>query len=174
LHVNFNFNEGRQSMHKSIDIRAYLALSLLGVILLQSPPRTAEVWAVDEQTTPGSQAQPSSGSEVAMPDGVIGVSLHVGAERVGDTAVLYIAHVLPDGPAQQAGLKPGDEVTTVDGAAVTGKTYEQVALMVRGAPGSVVKLGVKGEGGLREISATRVAGQSLYKGQMGSHGGPSR
>jgi C-terminal processing protease CtpA/Prc len=109
-----------------------------------------------------------------MPDGVIGVSLHVGAERVGDTAVLYIAHVLPEGPAQQAGLKQGNEITTVDGVAVMGKTYEQVALMVRGEPGSVVKLGVKSEGGSREVSVTRVAGQSLYKGQMGSHGGSAR
>ena len=161
-------------MHKSIDTRAYVALGLLGVILFQPPLWVAEVRAADEQTTPGSQAQPAPGSEITMPDGVIGVSLHVGAERVGDTAVLYIAHVLPEGPAQQAGLKQGDEVTTVDGAAVTGKTYEQVALMVRGAPGSMVKLGVKGEGGLREISVTRVAGQSLYKGQMGSHGSSSR
>ena len=105
---------------------------------------------------------------------MIGVSLHVGAERVGDTAVLYVAHVLPDGPAEKAGLKPGDELTTVDGVAVTGKTYEQVALMVRGEPGSVVKLGVKSEGGPREVSVTRVSGQTLYKGQMGSHGGSGR
>ena len=103
-------------MHKSIDIGAYVALGLLGVILLHSLPWGAEVWAADEQTTPGSRARPSPGSEITMPDGVIGVSLHVGAERVGDTAVLYIAHVLPEGPAQQAGLKQGDEVTTVDGA----------------------------------------------------------
>ena len=161
-------------MSKHIGMVTALALGLFGVLLFQSPLGVAEIRAADELTTPGSQAQSSSGSEVTMPDGVIGVSLHVGAERVGDTAVLYIAHVLPDGPAQQAGLKQGDEVTTVDGAAVTGKTYEQVASMVRGAPGSVVKLGVKGEGGPREISVTRVAGQSLYKGQMGSHGGPSR
>ncbi len=40
-------------MHKTIDITAWVALGLLGVILLQSPPRTAEVWAADEQTTPG-------------------------------------------------------------------------------------------------------------------------
>jgi C-terminal processing protease CtpA/Prc len=112
--------------------------------------------------------------EATIPDGVIGVSLHVGAERVGDTAVLYVAHVLPDGPAEKAGLKQGDELTTVDGVAVTGKTYEQVALMVRGEPGSVVKLGVKSEGGPREVSVTRVSGQTLYKGQMGSHGGSGR
>jgi len=112
--------------------------------------------------------------EATIPDGVIGVSLHVGAEHVGDTAVLYVAHVLPDGPAEKAGLKQGDELTTVDGVAVTGKTYEQVALMVRGEPGSVVKLGVKSEGGSREVSVTRVSGQTLYKGQMGSHGGSGR
>ena len=64
-----------------------------------------------------------------------------GAERVGDPSVLFIALVLPDGPAEKAGLKQGDQVTTVDGAALTGKTYEQVALMVRGEPGTVVKLG---------------------------------
>jgi len=150
-----------------------LVLGLLTVVLSQSPGANGQVWAVEGQDKPGSQV-PSYGLEAAIPDGVIGVSLHVGAERVGDTAVLYIAHVLPEGPAQQAGLKQGNEITTVDGVAVTGKTYEQVALMVRGEPGSVVKLGVKSEGGLREVSVTRVAGQTLYKGQMGSHGGSTR
>jgi C-terminal processing protease CtpA/Prc len=151
-----------------------LALGLFSLIPLQTPGWVTETWAADEQAKPGQQTQPSHGTETTMPDGVIGVSLHVGAERVGDMAVLYVAHVLPEGPAQQAGLKQGDELTSVDGVAVAGKTYEQVALMVRGEPGSVVKIGVKGEGGMREVSVTRVAGKSLYKGQMGSHGGPTR
>lgn len=151
----------------------YLVLGLLTVALSQSLGATGQVWADDGQNKPGSQA-PLYGLEVTIPDGVIGVSLHVGAERVGEPAVLYIAHVLPEGPAEKAGVKQGDELTTVDGVAVTGKTYEQVALMVRGEPGSVVKLGVKGEGGLREVSVTRAASQTLYKGQMGSHGGSSR
>ena len=72
--------------------------------------------------------------------------MHVGAERVGDTAVLYVAHVLPEGPAQQAGLKQGDELTTVDGVAVSGKTYEQVALMVRGEAGVGGEIGCEGRG----------------------------
>jgi len=81
-----------------------------------------------------------------------------------------VAHVHPEGPAQQAGLKHGDEVVTINGVAVTGKTYEQVIKMVRGEAGTAVNLGVKGEGGMREIAMTRVAGEKLYKGEMGSHG----
>jgi carboxyl-terminal processing protease len=87
---------------------------------------------------------------------------------------LYIAQVLPDGPAEKAGLKSGDEITTVDGVVVTGKTYEQVALMVRGEPGTVVTLGIKADNAVRDVSVTRVAGHTLYKGQMGSHRGPAK
>ncbi|MBP8116593.1 MAG: PDZ domain-containing protein [Nitrospira sp.] len=160
-------------MKKHIDTSAYLIAGFLSLCLIPSPAATGTAWADDGHEKSGAPA-PTFSLESTIPDGVIGVSLHVGAERVGETAVLYIAHVLPDGPAQQAGLKQGDEVTTVDGVAVTGRTYEQVALMVRGEPGSVVKLGVKSEGGSREVSVTRVSGQTLYKGQMGSHGGSGR
>ncbi|WHZ23729.1 MAG: hypothetical protein OJF47_002841 [Nitrospira sp.] len=149
-----------------------LCLNLLAVALFPLFGDAGQTLAAEGRHT--SQEQTSPEGTARIPDGVIGVSLHVGAEHVGDPAVLYVAHVLPDGPAQQAGLKQGDEITTVDGVTVTGKTYEQVALMVRGEAGSVVKLGLKGEGGLREISVTRVASQTLYKGQVGSHGGPAR
>lgn len=160
-------------MKRHINTSAYLVVGFLSICLNSSSVATVTAWASEGQEKAGASA-PTFGLEATIPDGVIGVSLHVGAERVGDTAVLYVAHVLPDGPAEKAGLKPGDELTTVDGVAVTGKTYEQVALMVRGEPGSVVKLGVKSEGGSREVSVTRVSGQTLYKGQMGSHGGSGR
>lgn len=106
--------------------------------------------------------------------GVIGISLHVGAERVGDPAVLYVGMVHPEGPAHQAGLHHGDEVVSVDGSAVTGKSYEQVVHMIRGDVGTVVKLGVRGETGLRELSVTRVAGDKLPKGPAGTHGNSAR
>ena len=152
---------------------AWMTLGVLSLCLSQWPEGTGQSWAAEgheKSGTPGG----SYGLEVTIPDGVIGVSLHVGAERVGDTAVLYIAQVLPDGPAEKAGLKSGDEITTVDGAVVTGKTYEQVALMVRGEPGTIVRLGIKAESAVREVAVTRVAGQTLYKGQMGSHGGSAK
>ena len=160
-------------MKKQNNTSVYLVVGFLSICLSHSPVETGTAWASDGHEKAGAPA-PTFSLEATIPDGVIGVSLHVGAERVGETAVLYVAQVLPDGPAEKAGLKQGDELTTVDGAAVTGKTYEQVALMVRGEPGSVVKLGVKSEGGSREVSVTRVSGQTLYKGQMGSHGGSGR
>ena len=155
-------------MKRHINTSAYLVVGFLSICLSYSSAATGTAWASDGHEKAGAPA-PTFSLEATIPDGVIGVSLHVGAERV-----VYVAHVLPDGPAEKAGLKQGDELTTVDGVAVTGKTYEQVALMVRGEPGSVVKLGVKSEGGSREVSVTRVSGQTLYKGQMGSHGGSGR
>ncbi len=63
---------------------------------------------------------------------------------------------------------------SVDGTAVTGKSYEQVVKMIRGEAGTIVKLGVKGEADSREISITRVASDTLSKGPAGSHGSPTR
>jgi C-terminal processing protease CtpA/Prc len=159
---------------KKISVTTALLLSVLTVVLFQISGKTSEVRAAEGQEKPESQAQQPYGDDANMPNGVIGVSLHVGAERIGDPASLYVAHVHPEGPAQQAGLKHGDEVVTVNGAAVSGKTYEQVIKMVRGEAGAAVKLGVKGDGGVREIAITRIASEKLYKGEMGSHGGPAR
>ena len=135
---------------------------------------TSQVLAAEEQGKPKGDMSRPHGDDVNLPNGVIGVSLHVGAERIGDPASLYVAHVHPEGPAQRAGLKHGDEVVTVNGATVSGKTYEQVIKMVRGEAGTAVKLGVKGEGDVREVAITRMAVGKLYKGEMGSHGGPTR
>lgn len=118
------------------------------------------------------QAPYRHGEDPQLPHGVIGVSLQVGAERIGDPAVLYVGMVHPQGPAHQAGLRHGEEVVTVDGTAVTGKSYEQVIHMIRGEAGTVVKLGIRGENGLRELAVTRVAGDKLPKGPTGSHGNP--
>ena len=139
-------------------------------VLCALPGGASQVLAVEGQDKPESQTQRSQGDEANLPTGVIGVSLRVGAERIGDPALLYVAHVHPEGPAQQAGLKHGDEVVTVNGTAVTGKTYEQVIRMVRGEAGTAVKLGVKGEEGVGEIAITRIPGEKLYRGEMGSHG----
>src|SRR5689334_14517587 len=106
----------------------YIAV-MAGVIfslLLSSPLRAADQ---QDQASPA----PTEGA------GVIGISLHLGADRVGDPATLYVGRVHQEGPAQKAGLKHGDELVSVDGVAVSGKTYEQVVKMIRGEAGTSVK-----------------------------------
>jgi predicted metalloprotease with PDZ domain len=159
---------------KKIKVTTILLLSVLIVVLCQISGNTSEVRAAEDQDKSGSQAQRLYGDDPNLPKGVIGVSLHIGAEKIGDPASLYVNHVHPEGPAQQAGLKHGDEVVTVNGAAVAGKTYEQVIQMVRGEAGTAVKLGIKGDGAVREITITRIAAEKLYKGEMGPHGRPAR
>ena len=119
---------------------------------------------------PMSQSPYAHGDEVKLPGGVIGVSLQVGAERIGDPAALYVGMVHPEGPAHQAGLAHGDEILSVNGTPVAGKTYEEVVKMIRGEAGTEVKLSVRGEGAPREISVMRIASEKLPKGPKGSHG----
>jgi len=145
---------------------AYLAGCVMAGLLCGADARAAD--------GPAPQALYAHGDETALPNGVIGVSLQVGAERIGDPAVLYVGMVHPEGPAHQAGLSHGDEIVTVDGVPAAGKSYEQVVKMIRGTVGTPVKLGVKGEGAVRELSITRVAGDKLPKGPAGAHGNPAR
>lgn len=111
------------------------------------------------------------GEELHLPKGVIGVIIQVAAERIGEPAALYILKVRQDGPAQQAGLRHGDEIVAVNGTPVTGKRYEEVVALIRGEPGTPVKLEVKGT---REFSITRVSGDTFKtEGRSGSRGGQS-
>jgi C-terminal processing protease CtpA/Prc len=124
--------------------------------------------AIADQST--NQVPYGHGDDTKLAKGVIGLSLQIGAERIGDPAILYVGMVHPEGPAQQAGLRHGDEVVSVDGTTVKGKRYEEVVGMIRGEAGTAVKVGVNRENGLRELSITRVAGDKLSRGPSGSHG----
>ncbi len=161
-------------MSKKMRVTTTILMTVLTVVFCHISGTTNAARAAEEQDKPESQTQRPHGDDANLPNGVIGVSLDVWAERIGDPASLYVNHVIPEGPAQQAGLKHGDEIVTVNGATVSGKTYEQVIKMVRGEPGTAVKLGVKGDGGLRELAITRIAGEKLYKGEMRPHGRSAR
>jgi C-terminal processing protease CtpA/Prc len=135
-----------------------LLLSMVTVWGCQSTEKDVQV--TEKQDTSGSHSQRPHRDDGSK--GVVGVSMQFGAERVGDTASLYVSHVHPEGPARQAGIKHGDEVVTVNGVPILGKTYEQVVQMVRGEAGSDVKLGVRRGEEVREIAITRVAAEKLY------------
>ncbi|MGH7208889.1 MAG: hypothetical protein ACREIL_05840, partial [Nitrospiraceae bacterium] len=66
-------------MTKKISVTTAVLLSVLTVVLLQISGKTSEVRAAEGQDKPGSQAQQPYGDDASLPNGVIGVSLHVGA-----------------------------------------------------------------------------------------------
>jgi C-terminal processing protease CtpA/Prc len=146
--------------------RIHIAAGVMMGLLL-----TGAAGAADQ---PMGQTPYAHGDEDTLPKGVIGVSLQIGAERLGDPTVLYVGMVHPEGPAHQAGLRHGNEVITVDGTAVSGKSYEQVVKMIRGEPGTIVTLGIKGDGETRELPITRMASDKLPKGPTGSHGSATK
>ncbi|MGE3845194.1 MAG: S41 family peptidase [Vicinamibacterales bacterium] len=66
----------------------------------------------------------------------VGVGIQV-EERDGRIVVVT---PLDDSPAQKAGVKPGDVVTTVDGQTIEGQPIEDIVSKIRGPEGSTVNL----------------------------------
>ena len=95
------------------------------------------------------------------PPGIIGVALHLTAERIGDPAGLFIRATHPMGPASKAGLTHGQEILTVDGMSIKGKTYREAVAMIRGEIGKSVILQVKTFSGFKEVTIVRVSEQIL-------------
>ena len=60
---------------------------------------------------------------------------------------LVLVDVLPDGPAETAGLLAGDELLSIDGVAVGEYSLEELATMLRGEPFSTVELSVRRDAG---------------------------
>jgi len=62
--------------------------------------------------------------------------------RPQDNQPPLIAEIFPNSPASSSGLKRGDRIIGVDGQDVSGQTVGDVASLIRGQPGSNVKIQV--------------------------------
>ena len=95
------------------------------------------------------------------PPGIVGVALHLTAERIGDPAGLFIRATHPLGPAVKAGLAHGQEILAVDGQSVKGKTYREVVSMIRGEIGTSVTLLIKTFSDVKEVKIIRASEAQL-------------
>lgn len=83
----------------------------------------------------------------------VGVGLTVSYE---DERGLLVLAVSGDGPADKAGILPGDIITVVDGASIAGDNRSHGAELIRGEEGTSVKLDLLDkDGGTRTVEATR-------------------
>jgi carboxyl-terminal processing protease len=72
-----------------------------------------------------------------------GVGLTVSQVKRG----LRVAEVLPNTPAEAAGIERGDEIVAVDGKSISGKPADISTAMIKGPPGTEVNLRVVPVGG---------------------------
>jgi carboxyl-terminal processing protease len=82
-----------------------------------------------------------------------GVGLTVSEVKRG----LRVADVLPNTPAEEAGIEPGDEIVGVNGESIAGKPADISTAMIKGPPGTDVRLRIiPADGGAaREVSVER-------------------
>lgn len=81
-----------------------------------------------------------------------GVGMEIGIRE----NVLVVVAPLPDSPAKNAGLRPGDKILRIDGDSTAGMSVEAAVKRIRGPKGTSVKLSIDREGeDVREVSVTR-------------------
>lgn len=134
-------------MQPSVTMLSILMLATLFIFLLMPP-----IQGHAQQENPhGDLSDP-----MLLPPGIIGVALHLTAERIGDPAGLFIRAIHPLGPAVKAGLTHGQEILAVDGQSVEGMTYREVVFMIRGEIGTSVTLLVNTFSDVKEVKIMRV------------------
>ena len=96
-----------------------------------------------------------------------GIGAEVGMENLADpedlaactvvteTCAMVIVAPLDDSPAEQAGLRPGDQVLAVDGTSTLGETISSLVYQVRGEAGTDVTLSIRRGKTELDISITR-------------------
>jgi carboxyl-terminal processing protease len=87
----------------------------------------------------------------------VGISIQVDEK----SKLLIVNEVIPDGPAEKAGLLAGDTITLIDGKSTKGLTTDQDAKLLRGDKGTVVKLTV--ERGGTELPAIAVTRDTIHQ-----------
>jgi carboxyl-terminal processing protease len=86
---------------------------------------------------------PSEFREFDAPPHFTGIGVAVGPELTGGRA-LAIARVFNSSPAARAGLKAGDLIVAVNGRRLKGLTGEAAVALIKGPPGTPVRLGIEG------------------------------
>jgi putative serine protease PepD len=124
------------------------------------------VGVVDQIATNGS-AEQSSGVGFAVPIDLIAAEIRslargrtvrhsylgVSTATTNTVAGALVQQVAPGGPADDAGLRAGDVVTAIDGAAVTGPS-DLVSAIADHAPGATVALTVRRGSSTRRLTVT--------------------
>jgi hypothetical protein len=153
------------SFFNNLAARMILPCFTMALLLVVSLAPTGHASEEPSGTAPPSTNPHASpqGPHTPVPSGIVGLALHITAGRIGDPAQLIIRAVHPSGPAAREGVTHGEEILTVNGEPVAGKTYQEAVRLIRGEVGSTVKLGLGGPQGERTVSLVRISESVLME-----------
>ncbi len=87
------------------------------------------------------------------PDRISGIGVLV--EPDAASGLIELSFVIPGTPADRAGLHQGDLIASIDGTSTKGLTLEEASRLLRGKPGTNVRVAVRQNADLRDVSLTR-------------------
>ncbi|MEW6581565.1 MAG: S41 family peptidase [Actinomycetota bacterium] len=121
----------RSSYYKDVDVRALERTSVDEMIRRLNDPYTYYLTPEDL---------------VAFRASLDGSYYGVGLQVAQRGAAVVITGVFHGSPAQEAGIKAGDRIVSVDGESATGKGLDVVVAMIKGPKDTTVRLGVSRPG----------------------------
>ncbi|RPI96708.1 MAG: PDZ domain-containing protein, partial [Chloroflexi bacterium] len=96
---------------------------------------------------------------IRINEGMSGEYEGIGAtvEKNAESGGLELITIFEESPADQAGLRPGDQIVLVEGEDITALDQTEIIAMVRGPAGTPVLLGIlrPGEGDILDIEVVR-------------------
>lgn len=139
------------------DERLIRTKSLLDKLLAPAGPTPGS----DQPANEGIRAQvaanaTASSQNASLPQGSIGATL-IGADNHG----VKLGYVLKDGPADRAGLRPGDVIAAVN-ETQTKNASVLLKVLHSFAPGTTVAISYLRKGGQRQTAATLLDSSALY------------
>jgi carboxyl-terminal processing protease len=111
---------------------------------------------MDAVNDPGHTGYLTAAEVAARNQSLSGTFVGVGAVLDLRSNAATIVRVLPNGPAQKAGLRAGEVILRVDGVSIAGQTLEQTVALIRGPAGTSVTLGLRDlDGSERSLTIVR-------------------
>ncbi len=84
-------------------------------------------------------------------DSITGVFGGVGVTMEISGDYIVVSKVIPESPAEKAGVLQGDKIVEAEGTDLVGATSEKAASVIKGEPGTIVKLGLLRNGSDKRI-----------------------